>query len=39
MVDEQHAFQMVHLMLQAGGQHAVGLDLDPLAVKVEIFGA
>src|SRR6202034_3188890 len=37
MIDEQNPFQMVHLMLQAGGEHAVGFDLYPLAVEVEIF--
>ena len=37
MVDEQDALEVVHLMLQAGGQHAIGLHLDLLAVQIEIF--
>ncbi len=36
MVDEQHAVEMVDLVLQAGGEQAVGLDLLRLAVEVEI---
>src|SRR5690242_7854780 len=37
MVDEQHAVQMIHLMLQAGGQHAVGLQCLLVAVAVQIL--
>src|SRR5271167_1072532 len=39
MVDEQDAVQMVDLMLQAGCQNAVGLDLPGAAVSVEIADA
>ena len=37
VVDEQHAVQMVDLVLQAGGEQAVGFDLLRLAVAVEIL--
>ncbi len=37
MVDEQHAVQVIHLMLQAGRQQAVGLQGLLLAVAVQIF--
>ena len=39
MIDEKYALKMIHLMLQAGGQHPTGLYLHPLAVEVEKFGA
>src|ERR1700761_5223231 len=38
MIDEQHPVQVIHLMLQAGGQHAVGFQLHLLAIKIEILG-
>ena len=37
MVDEQHAVDVVDLVLQAGRQQALGLDLVRLAVEIEIF--
>src|ERR1700759_4110463 len=37
MVDEQDAVQVIHLMLQAGGQQAIGLQQLLVAVAVEIF--
>src|SRR5476649_1168757 len=37
MIDEQHPVQMIHLMLQTGGQHAVGLQELLVAVAVQIF--
>ena len=37
MVDEQHAVEVVDLVLQAGREQAVGLDLVRLALEVEIF--
>ena len=39
MVDEQHAVQMVHLVLEADGEHAVDLFLVGLAVLVLPAGA
>src|SRR3954452_1604669 len=39
MVDEQHAVEMVHLVLEAGGAHAVDLFLADLAVEIEPAGA
>jgi hypothetical protein len=35
MVDEEHAVEMVHLVLQAGREQAVGLDLPRLALAIE----
>ena len=35
VVDEQLAVEMVDLMLQAGGEQALGLDLAALVVAVE----
>ena len=37
MVDEQHAVEMVDLVLDAGGEQAVGLGQVRLAVEVEIL--
>ena len=39
MIDEQHALQMVHLVLQAVGKQSVGFQRLLLAVTVLIFGA
>ena len=36
MVDEQHAVEVVDLVLDAGGEQAVGLVLVQLAVEIEI---
>ena len=36
VIDEQHAFEMVHLVLDAGGEQALGLDLADLVLLVEI---
>ena len=38
MVNEEHAFEMIHFMLQAGGQHAVGFDFHPLTIEIEADG-
>ncbi|MCY1300251.1 hypothetical protein D9M70_498120 [compost metagenome] len=37
MIDEQHAVQVIDLMLQAGGEQAIGLDHLFLAVTVEML--
>jgi hypothetical protein len=38
VVDEQHAVQVVDLVLEAGGEQAVGLhDLAQLAFAVEVL--
>ena len=39
MIDEQHAVQMVHLMLQAGREKTFDLFLASFAVEVEPAGA
>jgi hypothetical protein len=39
VVDEQDAFEVVHLVLQAGGQQAVHLLFVDLAVKILPAGA
>ena len=36
VIDEQHAVEMVDLVLQAGGEQAVGLDLAPRAGLVQV---
>ena len=36
VIDEQHAFEMVHLVLDAGREQALGLDLADLVLLVEI---
>jgi len=39
VIDEQDAFKMIHLMLQAGREQAFGFQLLPDAVTVQIFRA
>src|SRR5689334_16080965 len=36
VIDEQHAVQMIDLMLNAGRKQAVGFDLTGLAVEIEV---
>src|ERR1700689_2490116 len=36
VIDEHHAFEMVHLVLDAGGEQALGLDLADLVLLVEV---
>ena len=38
MIDEQHAVQMVHLMLEAGREETGDLFLHNLAVEIEPSG-
>jgi hypothetical protein len=39
MIQKQNAFQMIHLMLQAGGEQSIRFQCLRLAVAIEIFGA
>ena len=38
MVEEEHAFQMIHLVLQAGGEKAFRFQRDQVTFAVEMLG-